>query len=332
MTRCRECERATARVRRESVLSTPAPDGTATRRATRGDRAFGVELEVNGSRELLLTALRERDLGSSWRITFDGSLGSRGLELVSPPLRGADGFDQLRRACEALSVAGCTIDRSCGLHVHVDLSGISANAVRRMVKAYCASQDIIDGMLSESRRGRRNHYCQPWDAEALAQLDSCRSIEDMSHRQDDRYTTVNLAAYPRHGTIEFRQHQGTTSYRKVEAWVKFVAALVQTCVRNEVARQGSVAEVMTAFGADEDTAAYLIGRAVQFNATTVMPPPPVTSAAAEYAVMTSAHTGAHNPLEPDRNPDEDRATWQSELDAAVNQIAEDNDPTADLPF
>jgi len=267
MTRCRECERAAGRNRRAA-----APSGTATSRALAGDRSFGVELEVNCSnRSALQIALNNRNL-SSWRLRGDGSLGRNGVELVSPPLRGAEGFDQLRKACEALAEAGATVDRACGLHVHVDLSGISAAAVKRMVKAYVGSQGIIDGLFSESRRNGRNTYCRTWDSYMLERLEQCSNVATMSRAQGSRYHTVNLASFPRHGTIEFRQHQGTTSYRKVEAWVKFLTALVATCVRNEIDRQTNVADLMTAVRVDEDAAAFLIGRAVQFNAVQVTAP------------------------------------------------------------
>ena len=264
MTRCRECERAAGAARRSGI----SPDATATGRAIRQDRSFGVELEVNCDMRRLRTEVEARGL-SGWQVRMDGSLGGRGCELVSPPLRGAEGFEQLRKACEALTAAGATVDRACGLHVHVDLNGLSANAVRRTVKAYVASQEIIDGLLSESRRADRNMYCRRWYATEIEALDQCRDISGMSAVQDGRYKTVNLKAYPRHGTIEFRQHQGTTSFRKVEAWVKFVTALVASTVRSEINRASNVAELMTSFGADEDTAAFLIGRAVQFNAVPV---------------------------------------------------------------
>ena len=42
----------------------------------------------------------------------------------------------------------------------------------------------------------------------------------------DRYYKVNAESYTRHKTIEFRQHQGSTNYKKIEMWVKFCAKLV----------------------------------------------------------------------------------------------------------
>ena len=36
----------------------------------------------------------------------------------------------------------------------------------------------------------------------------------------------------RHGTIEFRQHQGTTDFEKISNWVRFCAKLVQWSKEN----------------------------------------------------------------------------------------------------
>lgn len=42
-----------------------------------------------------------------------------------------------------------------------------------------------------------------------------------------RYYKVNFMSFAQHGTIEFRQHEGTTDPRVIVAWVEFVLALVR---------------------------------------------------------------------------------------------------------
>jgi hypothetical protein len=77
---------------------------------------------------------------------------------------------------------------------------------------------------------------------------------------------VNLQSYAAHGTVEIRQHQGTTNFKKIEAWVQFLmtmlAASRQQIVGNEVQ---SVAHLTRWISLDEDNAAYLIGRATQLG-------------------------------------------------------------------
>ena len=43
---------------------------------------------------------------------------------------------------------------------------------------------------------------------------SARMVDELKGRIGDRYHKVNLEAYSRHKTVEFRQHSGTTSFTK----------------------------------------------------------------------------------------------------------------------
>ena len=55
------------------------------------------------------------------KIVSDGSLSSGGCEIVSPPLEEGDRRNWLSKVTSA--IAGLvTIDRTCGIHVHVDMS------------------------------------------------------------------------------------------------------------------------------------------------------------------------------------------------------------------
>ncbi|MBR1732821.1 MAG: amidoligase family protein, partial [Alloprevotella sp.] len=51
---------------------------------------------------------------------------------------------------------------------------------------------------------------------------------------NDRYHSVNPIAYSAHGTIEFRQHQGTTNFTKIKNWVSFLAKLVAYSTENVI--------------------------------------------------------------------------------------------------
>lgn len=274
-TRCLSCERRLNRERRAN--HSPRASATATASAVAGNRRFGIEFEINCNRSTLQRELDSRAL-RGWRIKADMSLGANGLELVSPPLRGEDGFAQVRIACEAMAAAGADVDRRCGLHVHVDADGLSAVHVRNIVATYTNANSIIDGLLAPSRGAGRNTYCNRWSASAVAHLASEDNLHELVELQDSRYMNVNLHAYPRFGTIEFRQHQGTISYRKTESWIKFLMAIVSTSAR-AIGSPVSVAALMTAAQVDEDTAAFLIGRAVQFGRAPISAPAAPTAAA-----------------------------------------------------
>ena len=182
-TSCRECER-TARKRAQVALQGES-------------RRFGVEIECNlppgeGYSDLF-HALSEAGVpvesdddydnqGGSpvWQIRGDGSLGDYGVEIVSPPLKGEDGHAQLKLVCSTLLAFGCSVDTRCGLHVHHDIRGArtTVDAVKRFVRTWHANQDLIDGLVSQSRRDERSHYCARWSESELRTLDTLSSLED----------------------------------------------------------------------------------------------------------------------------------------------------------
>lgn len=50
----------------------------------------------------------------------------------------------------------------------------------------------------------------------------------------NRYMAVNLASYARHGTVEFRQHSGSTNAAKVANWVTFCLHFVNKAIQAQV--------------------------------------------------------------------------------------------------
>jgi len=201
--------------------------------ATGRSRAFGVEIELTGPngtevmRALQAHNVRVVFIGTYrstsgargvWELKHDSSVSGEGLELVSPRLRGAEGFSQLRAVCTALAEVGATVDRSCGLHVHHDLRGLSADQIRRQVLHVLERQDMFYSMVAPSRR--QNGYCGRWRSEHVLALRAfegpLRSLAFIGPRGG-----LNLTSYARHGTVEFRAHGGTTSFAKIAAWVRF---------------------------------------------------------------------------------------------------------------
>ena len=49
--------------------------------------------------------------------------------------------------------------------------------------------------------------------------------------RQNRYLKLNLEAFGRYGTVEFRQHSGTLNGEKAEAWIGLLVALVNSAKR-----------------------------------------------------------------------------------------------------
>lgn len=155
--------------------------------------------------------------GSAWELKVDGSCG---YELVSPKLTRAD-WPVVERVLAALNAAGARVNRSCGLHVHVDVRDFVADDVTRLANAWGTFGRVISQLLPASRRN--NHYALPV-REAAAGWDYSRVQSEMSSR---RYSALNLTNYWSGARVEFRQHNGTLNAQKTLAWLSFVMTTVE---------------------------------------------------------------------------------------------------------
>ena len=207
------------------------------------DRKFGIEIEfVGASRRdveiaLIAAGVDARIEGYNhetrphWKIVSDASLNHHtGLmgEIVSPILQGADGFRQLKLVCDAIaSIAGITVNRSCGLHVHLDCRDMTVGQIAKVFERYAAYEDQIDLVMPRSRRESAR-----W----------CRSIKDRKdcmkrHTTKDgqageigRYYKVNLTNVATRGAMEFRQHSGTIDYNKIANWTIFLMQFAEKSI------------------------------------------------------------------------------------------------------
>lgn len=209
-------------------------------------RTFGVEIEAYGvTRTALLAELRAQGLEAHgeeynhstrphWKIVSDGSVtGSYAFELVSPVLQGFEGLADLERACRALRICGAQVNDSCGLHVHFGARNMPITQMRQVVRNYMVLEPTIDQLMPSNRRNSSNRYCQSLfcgrtQAVAEQAILSATTADQLQQAANagTRYRKVNLHSFARHGTIEFRQHSGSTNYEKISMWVKFLHNLI----------------------------------------------------------------------------------------------------------
>lgn len=218
-------------------------------------RTFGIECEFFGINvATALAALHDAGFNAEferyhantvpagfWKVTTDGSVTSRGtgtsqgLEMVSPILQGQQGFDDAIKAVKALLNAGAKVDKTCGLHVHLGMDGLTGADLIKVVEVYTANTANINKVVASSRHNTRWARKQDLSASYLSPFKNATDssqIKALSSNipHNERYHAVNLKSYSAHGTVEFRQHQGTLNAEKVVSWVKFVMALTEKAV------------------------------------------------------------------------------------------------------
>lgn len=208
-------------------------------------RKFGIEVECTGLRmHDAIAAIRAVgvecfDMGydhttvSHWKTVTDASV-PNGFELVSPPLIGKDGLAEVEKVLTAITAAGARVDRRCGFHVHVEAADMSVEDIVRVATRYRKYERKIDAIMPASRRGNSNDFCQSMDvffnyySTAIARSNSPRQL---ANNCDNRYFKVNVAAWSRYKTIEFRHHSGTTNATKAVNWIVFCVTLVESTKR-----------------------------------------------------------------------------------------------------
>lgn len=159
----------------------------------------------------------------TWKAVTDATVAG-GCEVVSPPLSGEEGLEQIRTAMDALNAAGARINRSCGLHVHIEARDLNTAEIANTCIRYARHEADIDAIMPRSRRGNDNRYCASLRRASFTGSTVAAMIRQMPQR---RYHKVNLEAYIKYGTIEFRQHSGTTEPTKIINWVRFLQAFIE---------------------------------------------------------------------------------------------------------
>ena len=198
---------------------------------------FGVEIEclmrnANFASRARVNGLNYRHEGYNhdtrpyYKLVSDSSIqGADGIECVSPVLEGNNnGFDSLKRCCLTLNEAEAKVNRSTGLHVHIGVANLTDNWFINIFKNYQRLERVIDSFMAVSRRRNNNRFCKSLDGCNFGF--ACNTIADVQRILTSRYFKVNPMSINRHGTIEFRQHQGTTDYEKISNWVRFCSKLV----------------------------------------------------------------------------------------------------------
>lgn len=127
---------------------------------------------------------------------------------------------KLQEICSILRKNDCYANRSCGMHVHLDMRQRDPElCYKNLFKV----QQVM--LMSQPISRRSNTYCKP-NTESSVPLKKFNSGDS-----DDRYKVINTQSYHKkcdnkneNRTLEIRVHEGATKYKDVINWVKFLVA------------------------------------------------------------------------------------------------------------
>lgn len=186
------------------------------------DNYVGIEVEMLSSKTIadMNKEFVKAKLHRYVNITTDASVqaeteGFHPMELrICLPEKLLD--SKLAEICEVLRKIECYANKSCGMHVHLDMRARNPElCYRNLFKV----QDIMLQVQPNSRRA--NRYCMPNTIPSL-------SIKEFNGSNDNgtRRRVINTMSYHKNNmqTIEIRVHEGTTEYKNIVNWVKFLVA------------------------------------------------------------------------------------------------------------
>ena len=238
--------------------------------AKRGDkgllRMMGTELETANALKYSrsLAAAVEK-----WRcnIVTDGSIGPRGMELVTAPAGGSNWVEMISDLGVGFKDSKAVTSDLCGQHVHVDARDVDVYAMRRIIKLYAYTEQCFFDALPFSRHnGQYSKVCGPeylgwldnagkrlnkrWLAaqqygvsslesgyygkdkkEAVEKFDAAVAKQSRQKYNSTRYKALNLHSYWHRGTIEFRHAHGTNNPEQIINWGIVCGSLIDWCVR-----------------------------------------------------------------------------------------------------
>jgi hypothetical protein len=210
-----------------------------------------------------------KDKVAHWKIAPDSSIrpnspGDLTFELISPVLQGSKGLAQCRRLLSVVSLLGVEVNQTAGFHVHINALDLCSAQIANVAQFFLKYEEGIDLMVPASRRGHSNAHIRSNQAmfgekggkqtsESIVQ--AAGSMHDLmllvnpgtpllsgpnAPCADERKYKLNLRAFEKHGTIEFRQHSSTSDCDKAEAWIRFLLHFVTFSAQQVLRSKGVV--------------------------------------------------------------------------------------------
>ena len=225
-------------------------------------QTVGIEIETGGiSPSRFGDMLRDRGI-NGFKSTYDSSPNVDAEIVTCPFVPNVSGWRYLKRLCDAINSIGREelgsqdrlINSGCGLHVHasnaflndgVDLDDYNRQSIeafgthgsnyhtdhgqpfdfallKDVVYRYARQQSVVSSMLANSRSN--NRFCRPLlHISAIENASNLGNLTGVLEGIGDngKFSAITTTTYTR-GTIEFRQHQGTTDALKIQRWVQFI--------------------------------------------------------------------------------------------------------------
>lgn len=237
------------------------------------NQKFGVEIEMTGITRAQAAKIIANVLSSTasnpdhtcyhtrsirdnsrriWKVMRDGSITPERkdgfandeykVEFVTPPLKYED-IELLQDIVRELRLSGAIVNKSCGIHIHIDGINHTPQSLRKLVNFMSSRQDLIYEALEIQNRA--DHWCRKLNSNLLIEMKKDKELSkekaeriwyssandgytggiNHEHYNSTRYHGINLHSYFSKGTVEFRLFNSTLHAGKVKAYIQFCLAV-----------------------------------------------------------------------------------------------------------
>jgi hypothetical protein len=213
------------------------------------ERHVGIEMEFllpHVNKAAVKESLMASPYAKMLCLTRDGSVTSNStydpaeLKICAPQAQIANAVSFVSMV---LAANNCAVDKSCGLHVHLDARNDDA---RSMFDKLLGHQATLFALVPASRRD--NQYCR-----RTTKKDYCRG---------SRYKSINSTAYNKFKTLEVRLHGGTIDPNKIINWVSLLTTIAYNPV--EITKSRTVTNSLKKLNLPAAMVGYFLEREQKF--------------------------------------------------------------------
>jgi hypothetical protein len=184
---------------------------------------------------------REEEKKSYWKYKYDGSVkGGEPYEFASPILKGKNGVEQVKLICSAMRQAGFYSNATAGVHVHLGAKDLELDTFKNMCYNFTKFEPLIDMIAPADRRWSNAFYSESFSklTDFEGRLNRANTFDQLvnSLMGGTRYFAVNLQAYYRFGTIEFRKLIGTNDDRLIIWYLYFLHYLLEASKKKRLTK------------------------------------------------------------------------------------------------
>ena len=200
------------------------------KKPTTNDNHVGVEIEfiAKGDKYTVAKALVKHNVENFVCLKGDGSLRGEDEYKYTHELtvcvKESEHKEIMRRIIDALNEAEARVNKTCGLHVHLDMRNRDHLTVfNNLVKA----QDILYAMNPKIRTEGSGY------SRRVTTSSFDEAVGNVLGNRQDRYSGINAQSYAKYKTLEVRLHSGSTNYEKITNWVDILVKIASSTEKYE---------------------------------------------------------------------------------------------------